>query len=153
MYQLTGDVLVKGFELGIAGRITPQWQVMAGYTYLDAEIVKASALDGTQGKVPANTPRDSASLWTTYNLTREWEAGGGFTFVSDRYVNPQNFVSVGSYTRIDATVAYHQASYELRLNLLNLTGVNYYDTLIQSDSGRSVPGIGRTALMTFTYKF
>jgi outer membrane receptor for monomeric catechols len=153
VYQLTGDVLVKGFEFGIAGRILPQWQVMAGYTFLDAEIVKASALDGSQGKVPANTPRNSASLWTTYNLTREWEAGGGFTFVSERFANNQNFVSVGSYTRFDATVAYHQANYELRLNLLNLTDVNYYDALIPSDSGRSVPGTGRTALMTFTYKF
>ena len=153
VYQLTGDVLVKGLEFGIAGRILPQWQVIAGYTFLDAEIVKASALDGSQGKVPANTPRNSASLWTTYNLTREWEAGGGLTFVSERFANNQNFVSVGSYTRFDATVAYHQANYELRLNLLNLTDVNYYDALIPSDSGRSVPGIGRTALMTFTYKF
>ena len=39
-------------------RITRKWQVFGGYTYLDAEIVKASALDGTQGKVPANTPQE-----------------------------------------------------------------------------------------------
>jgi len=153
VYQLTGDVLVKGFEFGIAGRITPRWQVLAGYTFLDAEIVKASALDGTQGKVPANTPRHSASLWTTYNVTPNWEAGGGATFVSERFANNQNFVSVGSYTRVDATVAYHQANYEIRLNLLNLTDVDYFDALIPSDGGRSVPGIGRTALVTFTYKF
>jgi catecholate siderophore receptor len=153
VYQLTGDVLVKGFEFGVAGRITPQWQVMAGYTFLDAEIVKASALDGTQGKVPANTPRNSASLWTTYNVTPNWEAGGGATFVSERFANNQNFVSVGSYTRVDATVAYHQANYEIRLNLLNLTDVDYFDALIPSDGGRSVPGIGRTTLLTFTYKF
>jgi catecholate siderophore receptor len=139
VYQLTGDVLVKGFEFGLAGRITPQWQVMAGYTFLDAEIVKASALDGSQGKVPANTPRNSASLWTTYNVTRNWEAGGGATFVSRRFASNQNFVSVGSYTRIDATVAYHEANYEVRLNLLNLTGVDYFDALIPSDGGRSVP--------------
>jgi catecholate siderophore receptor len=153
VYQLTGDVVVKGFEFGVAGRITPQWQVIAGYTFLDAEIVKASALDGSQGKVPANTPRNSASLWTTYNVTPNWEAGGGATFVSQRFANNQNFVSVGSYTRFDATVAYHRASYEVRLNLLNLTDVDYFDALIPSDGGRSVPGIGRTALLTFTYKF
>jgi catecholate siderophore receptor len=153
VYQLTGDVVVKGFEFGVAGRITPQWQVMAGYTFLDAEIVKASALDGSQGKVPANTPRNSASMWTTYNVTRNWEAGGGATFVSQRFANNQNFVSVGAYTRVDATVAYHEANYEIRLNLLNLTGVDYFDALIQSDGGRSVPGIGRSALVTFTYKF
>lgn len=153
VYQLTGDVLVKGFEFGVVGRITPQWQVMAGYTYLDAEIVQASILDGSQGKIPANTPRNSASLWTTYNITPWWEAGGGFTFLSERFANNQNFVSVPSYTRWDATVAYHQPKYEVRLNLLNLTDVKYFDALIPSDGGRSVPGIGRTALVTLTYRF
>ncbi|MEO8627595.1 MAG: TonB-dependent siderophore receptor [Betaproteobacteria bacterium] len=153
VYQLTGDVVVKGIELGIAGRITPQWQVFAGYTYLDAEIVKASPLDNTQGKVPANVPRNSASLWTTYNVTPEWETGGGVTFLSSRFTANTDFVSVDSYARWDATVAYHKPKYEIRLNLLNLTDEKFFDALIPSDGGRSVPGIGRTALMTLTYKF
>src|SRR5215813_9854830 len=58
VFELTGDVRVRGFEAAATGRITRKWQVIAGYTYLDAEIVKASALDGTQGKVPANTPQN-----------------------------------------------------------------------------------------------
>jgi len=39
------------------------------------------------------------------------------------------------------------------VNLLNLTNKYYYDALIQSDGGRAVPGIGRTALLTATYRF
>jgi catecholate siderophore receptor len=152
-FQLTGDVRVNGFELGAAGRITSRWQVLAGYTYLDAKIVAASPLDGTLGKVPLNTPRNSATLWTTYNVSREWEAGGGLTYMSDRFVNNTNVVSVGSYVRFDATVAYHQPKYDVRLNLLNLANRLNYDALIQSDGGRSVPGIDRTLLATFTYKF
>jgi catecholate siderophore receptor len=62
-------------------------------------------------------------------------------------------VSVPSYTRWDGTVAYHQDRYEVRLNLLNLTNKEYYDALIQSDGGRAVPGIGRTALLSSTYRF
>ena len=55
--------------------------------------------------------------------------------------------------RWDATAAYHAKKYDVRLNLLNLTNKMYYDALIQSDGGRSVPGIGRTLLATFDYRF
>ena len=153
VYELTGDIRVRGFEVGLAGRITHDWQVLAGYTYLDAKIIKASAVDGTLGKVPQNTPKNSATLWTTYNVTRAWEVGGGFTYMSDRFVNNTDIVSVPDYLRFDATVAYHQPTYDIRLNLLNLANHLNYDLLIQSDGGRSAPGIDRAALLTYTYKF
>ena len=153
VYQLDGDVRVKGFELGVIGRITPKWQLMAGYTHLNPFVEKASALDGTQGKVLANTPRDSATFWSTYNLTKEWEAGGGFTYMSERFASNTNVVSVPGFTRWDATVAYHQPRYDIRLNILNLTNKQYFDSVIPSDGGRSVPGIGRTALLTVAYRF
>ena len=152
-YELTGAVRVNGFELGAAGRITRKWQVLAGYAHLDARIAEASALDATQSNVPANTPRHSASLWTTYNLTGEWEVGGGATYMSKRYASNTNVVSVGNYVRADAMLAYHQPKYDVRLNLLNLTDRLNYDLLIPSDGGRSVPGIRRAALVTYTYKF
>ena len=153
VYELTGDVRVRGAELGAAGRITPRWQVLGGYTYLDAEIVSASALDGTQGKVPLNTPTNSGSLWTTYNLTREWEAGGGLVYMSDRYANNTNTVSVGNYLRLDATVAYHQPKYDLRLNLFNLANRLNFEHVVASQGGRSVPGIDRTALLSLNYRY
>ena len=109
--------------------------------------------DGTQGKVPANTPRNSASLWTTYNFTAQWEAGTGLTYMSNRYANNTNTVQVGDYTRWDATVAFHQPKYDLRLNILNITNNLSFAQLIPSDRGRSVPGIFRTALLSLTYRF
>ncbi|MEJ0064097.1 MAG: hypothetical protein WDM85_00695 [Caulobacteraceae bacterium] len=48
-----------------------------------------------------------------------------------------------AYTRLDATLAYRQPHYEIRLNLFNLADERYYDSLIQSDGGRAVPGTGR----------
>ena len=74
-------------------------------------------------------------------------------YLSNRYANNTNTVSAGSYFRWDATVAYHQPKYDIRLNLLNLTNDLSFLQLIPSDRGRSVPGIARTALLTFTYKF
>ncbi|HEY8119349.1 MAG TPA: TonB-dependent siderophore receptor [Methylophilaceae bacterium] len=153
VYQNDGNVRVDGFEAGLTGRITSKWQVMAGYTYLDSEILKASALDNTEGNKLANTPRNTVLLWTTYNLTPEWEIGGGATHLSSVYASNTNVVEANGYTRYDATAAYHQPKYDLRLNVLNLTDKDYIASVIPSDGGRSVPGIGRTALATFTYRF
>lgn len=153
VYELTGNVRVQGFQATAAGRLTPLWQVFAGYTYLDAEIVKASALDGTQGKVPANTPKDSASFWTTYRFAREWQAGTGVAYMSDRFASNNNAVRVPSYLRWDAMVAYEQPKYSIQLNIFNLANRLNYDALIPSDRGRSVPGTNRQALLSATYKF
>ncbi|MES2206399.1 MAG: TonB-dependent siderophore receptor [Pseudomonadota bacterium] len=157
LYSLDGNIKVDGFEFGATGHITPQWQIIGGYTYLNAKIVKS--LDNSPGSIPtegktlANTPRHSATLWSTYNVTKEWEVGGGATYMSDRYASNTNVVSIGNYKRLDATVAYHQPKYDLRLNVINLTNSQDYISTIPSDGGRSVPSAGRTALVTATYKF
>jgi len=150
-YTLDGDIRVNGFQAGATGHLTDKWQIFGGYTYMDARIVKA--LDGTQGNVPANTPRNTLTLWTNYEITPHWEVGGGPTYMSARYAANNDLVEVGGYTRWDAMAAYHEKKWDVRLNLLNLTNKFYYDALIQSDGGRSVPGIGRTLLATADYKF
>jgi catecholate siderophore receptor len=151
VYELDGNVRVNGFQTGASGRLTKNWLVFAGYTYLDAEIIKAA--DGTQGNTPANVPRNTVTLWTTYTPFHHWEIGGGMNYMSSRYVANNNFVSVGGFARWDATVAYLQKQYDVRLNLLNLTNKYYYDSLIPSDGGRAVPASGRTVLLTGTYRF
>jgi catecholate siderophore receptor len=150
-YTLDGTIRVRGAELGVVGHLSKNWQIFSGYSYMDGRVVKA--LDGTQGNVPANTPRNTFTTWTTYTFAEHWEAGGGPTYMSQRYAANTDMVSVGGYTRWDATLAYHQPRYDIRLNVLNLTNKRYFDALIQSDGGRSVPGIGRTEMVTFTYKF
>lgn len=149
-YVLDGNIRVRGAEFGASGHLTEHWQLFSGYTHMDAKIVKA--LDGTQGNVPANTPRNSATAWTTWTFAGHWEVGGGPTYMSQRYAANTDLVSVGGYTRWDAMLACHRPRYDLRLNLINLTNKQYFDALIPSDGGRSVPGIGRTAMLTFTYR-
>lgn len=150
-YALTGKIQVDGFRAGVTGRITPKWQVFAGYTYLDAEI-KDGIAAGTQGKVPTNTPKHTATAWTSYSILPSWEVGGGAFYMSQRYANNTNTVQVGGFVRWDGMIAYHQPKYDVRLNLFNIFDKKYYDALIQSDGGRSVPGTGRTAMLSFTYR-
>ncbi|MFD2270729.1 TonB-dependent receptor domain-containing protein [Undibacterium arcticum] len=109
---------MRGLELGVVGRITPAWQLMAGYTLLDGKIIASQDRTGAgtaaspylyaQGKTLANTPRHSASLWSTYSFLDHWEAGGGLVYSADRTVNNFESAQIDGYTRIDATLAYKQ---------------------------------------------
>ena len=161
-YLASGNWLIKGATLSAVGHVTDKLQISSGYMHLDPKVI--NTVDGTAGSTPANTPKDTVNLWATYDIDPAWQIGGGGFYMSQRFVAdtgitstlPQgnvDRVSVPSYTRWDATLAYHQAQYDIRLNLQNLTNKQYYDALIQSDGGRSVPGIGRTALLTATYRF
>ncbi len=149
-YSADGTVRVDGFRIGASGKITDAWQVFAGYTRLDAKIIKAVAV-GTQGKVPGNTAKDQLSVWSTYEVSRHWQVGGGATYLEPRFLNNTDLVAVKGYTRWDATVAWKQPRYDVRLNLFNLFDAKYYDALIQSDGGRAVPGTGRMALLSLNW--
>ncbi len=149
-YTATGTVEVRGLRAGASGRLAKGWKVYTGYSFLDAEIVDAIAV-GTQGKVPLNTPRHSATIWSTYEFLPHWEVGGGGAWQSSRYVNNTNLVQVPGYVRWDGTLAYRQRAFEVRLNVFNLTNKLYYDTLIPSDGGRGVPGTGRMAMLSVFY--
>jgi catecholate siderophore receptor len=149
-YLATGTIRVNGARLGASGLILPKWKVFAGYSYLDADITQGIAV-GTQGMVPGNVPKHSATLWSTYEVAPHWEVGGGGTAMSSRFLNNTDTVAVPKYVRFDATLAYRQKDYDIRLNLFNLTDKFYYDALIQSDGGRAVPGTGRSAMLTFAY--
>jgi catecholate siderophore receptor len=149
VFELDGTVRVNGFRAGASGHITPQWQVFAAYTYLDAQILEAK--DGTQGNTPANTPKNTFNVWSTYQVLQDWEVGGGAVYTSERYAANADTVQVGGYTRWDGTVAYRQPKYDVRLNVFNIFDKKYYDALIPSDGGRAVPGTGRTAMLTLSY--
>lgn len=154
---LDGDVRVQGVEVGVVGRITPQWQLLAGYTLLDGTVIKsrdvgtgADAGIATQGKTLQNTPRHNASVWTTYSFMGDWEMGGGVVYASQRYVNNFETAAIDGYTRVDASLAYKQKNYDLRLNLQNLTDRAYFEA---ASGGRATPVKGRAAVVTLAYRF
>jgi catecholate siderophore receptor len=158
--NLDGDVRVRGLELGIVGRITPQWQVLAGYTFLDGKVLRSKDRSGSgtvaspyvfaEGKTLQNTPRHSASAWTTYSFLGDWEAGGGVVYSAKRNLNNYEDAVTDGYTRLDATVAYKQAAYDIRVNLQNLTDKVYFET---ASGGRATPVKGRGLIVTGAYRF
>ncbi len=112
---------VKGFELGLTGRVTPKWTVNAGYAYLDAKIresfsncVVPTSTTGTPtnivcpvgvtsaipvrntiaiGQQVVFVPKHSASLYTSYDLSDLIE---GLTLGGDMsWLDRQNVVYTG----------------------------------------------------------
>lgn len=157
LVKLIGKSRVDGFEVAVTGRITTAWNVIAGYTYLDGEVLESPAV-GTgldagiaeQGKTLQNTPEHSATLWTTYLFGGGWEIGGGAVYSDDRFVNNYETAMVDGYTRLDATVAYRQKQYDVRLNLQNLNDERYFDV---ASGGRATLAQGRAARLSFNYRF
>ncbi|SER52017.1 catecholate siderophore receptor [Pseudomonas sp. NFACC02] len=161
-YQNAGKSRVDGVELSASGKITDKWQVFAGYSYLDSELV-SSGLAGRNGVVTAgaasdngnqmpNTPKHSASLWTTYQVLPKLTVGGGAFYVDDIWGNTANTVYVPSYVRYDAMAAYKLTkNIDLQLNVQNLTDKTYYDKAFANHFANQAAG--RTALLTTSFHF
>jgi len=147
---LAGKRRVQGLELQLAGSITPNWDVYSGVAFMDGEIVKSTA---NQGNKPLGVPDFAGNVWTIYRLGGGWEVGGGLNANSGWWANDLNNTKMPSYVVVDATVAYVQQKYEVRLNLYNLSDEVYYVGAYQNSGDRVIPGMPRAASLTMRYNF
>ncbi|RZA27738.1 MAG: TonB-dependent receptor, partial [Proteobacteria bacterium] len=176
--SLDGQARVQGVALGAAGNITREWSIFANYTYLDSEVLhgvseycaanpstacgnSAAFPDPLKGNPLTNTPKHSASLWTSYRLN-DWTFGYGATYQGEFYLNNNVLPSSGTtpaplFTTPDywthrAMVGYQiNDSIGLQLNVNNLFDKEYYTRI--RNNGWATPGEGRTAVLTATLKF
>jgi catecholate siderophore receptor len=147
---LDGRQRVSGVELSASGRVVRGWQLFAGYTFLDSEIVRSNTA-AEVGKEILNTPRNSFSLWTTYASPWKLELGGGARFVGRRFGNNINTRQVEGYWLLDLMASYPLSRHvDLRLNVNNLTDEYYFDRLA---GGHLVPGAARAATLSMSFNF
>ncbi len=147
---LGGEQEVQGFSLSAGGAITDKWNLTASYTYLQSEILSVgpgTLANQTQvGKELPNTPPNSFSMWTSYNITPQFIVGGGATYNDDTFANTTNTVYVPSYWAFDAMASYQfTKNFQLQLNVYNITDELYY---AQYYGGHAVPAAGRYAALT-----
>lgn len=150
---LDGEQMVQGIEFGVSGSITANWNVFAGYAYLQSEI-KQSNYASEVGAEFGNTPKHSFNLWTTYQLPWHVQIGGGANYVGERFNNSSsnaNARRAPAYWLFDAMLAYEiNKNFTLRLNAYNLADERYIDRV---GGGHFVPGAGRSAMLTAEFKF
>lgn len=159
-----GEKKIEGVELGVNGNITEAWQVMAGYTHLDSELSKSGSVNtGTtaapiwvmglyDGNQFPNTPKQSASLWSSYAITPKITVGAGANYMSKVWGNVANTKWVPSYTRYDAMASFEVSkSISLQLNIQNLTDKLYFDKAYASHFASVAPGRSGTLTVNFKY--
>ena len=159
-----GKTRVDGFELGITGQPIPRLNVFANYTYLRSRILDGGSVNvGTRNapvyvaglndgnRVP-NTPENSFSFWTTYDLTNKLTIGGGANYMDSRFGDAANTIEVPSYWRYDAMVKYTlNKTVDFQLNVQNLTDKRYFDQVYPAHMVHVAPG--RTALLSTNFHF
>lgn len=163
----TGANRTRGFELGLAGNITPIWSFQGGLTVMDAEVTK-SAIPSREGKTLSNFADFQASLLTRIQPTDDFALGFAVKHKSVRYAG-QPDTAAGFGTRADGSFFYNQpvpaytvgdifAEYrfnqniELRVNANNITDEKYY--LAAYQSGRFLYiGDARQVVATLTFRY
>jgi catecholate siderophore receptor len=161
-----GTEIAKGFELGMNGYLTKQWEVMAGYTFLRSYYLNFSAPysasyplnNGIQvfTNLPLrNAPEDTVNFWTTYDLSEKLQIGAGLDAETDRNAGkfaPDGIIEdVPGYITFSAMVKYNlDKQISLQANGINLGDAYYID---QVHPGHIVPGEGRTVMISTNFKF
>ena len=128
-YFNIGEQKTRGFEFDMGGEILEGWRVIASYAFLDARITE-DALLGQEGNQLWAVPRNSGSVWTTYNFTDGMldGLGAGFgVFVTGSIPNDNaNTLELPARVSLDAMVSYRWGPVEFRLNGNNLTNQKAY---------------------------
>ena len=162
-YQQVGEREVKGIEFNIAGQITDDWSLTAGIAKSESEIIKGTT---NQGAVLTYTPEWTATIWSSYNITKAITAGAGARYVGEMFAGKasttalQNNPNVnGTVYEADSYIVYDaMMSYKINKNLLtqlnvyNLTDEEYVQN-ITNNGNRYTPGSARSALLSLAYKF
>jgi len=159
---LTGERYVRGFEIDVAGRLTPQWEVFGSFAWMpDAKVTKAAPCPATGqcsqatagervGDRPALIPQYSGTLWNTYQINSQWRVGGGLTFRGKQKPTRSEF-DVQPFVVGDLMAEYmHSDALSFKLNVSNVTNKLYADQLYP---GHYIPGAGRLTQLTASYKF
>ena len=158
-----GTQRTNGLELSANGRLPGRWDISAGYSYMDGKMVQSVATFNTQqipmaavsvlGQVPSLTPRHSAFLWGMKTLIGGFKAGGGLSYVGERFTSLTDNVTLPSYLTADLAVSYATRQYEIGVNLKNAFNTKYIVSSHGSVDNLILPGAPRELQVALKYKF
>ncbi|MGY8525559.1 TonB-dependent receptor [Paracidovorax citrulli] len=148
---------IRGVEVGLNGRITPNWAANIGYAYLDGEVTYASTAASVGNEAPG-VARHNVTLWTSYDVPKtvlplpgRLTFGGGLQYATGYYADTANTAKMPDNFSLDAMIAYQQGKYRVSLNGYNLTDhLNYVSSF---NNSRAVPGAGRTFILNVGMTF
>lgn len=140
----------QGVELEVTGRILPNWQINAGYSFIDANLKE----NGEKYR-KENTPKHSFNFWTRYDVTQgalqNFGIGIGGNYVGEKIAWIDRSLTVPSYMVVDAAVYYKLKKVQLSVNVGNVFNKTYW--LGAFDYTRLFPGTPRNVMFNIKYSF
>lgn len=119
-----GATRTEGVELALTGRITPDWQMSAAYTYQDAR------LNGNDAVRLAQVPEHQFALWNRYQATRKLGLGLGVVHQASQFAairTAPTTTRLPAFTRVDAAAFFKATDrLEFQLNIENLLDESYF---------------------------
>jgi catecholate siderophore receptor len=155
--ELEGDLRVNGFEIGATGYLTKHWEIIAGYTYLDARTLATSGTPANQvNQGLPNTAHNQANLWTVYDFEAGWNVGLGVNYLGKRDADNIGMNKIPGYVTFDGLASYQVTPLiKLQFNAYNLLDKYYYTNAYDSSpvENHVIPGAGRTLTLTAVFSY
>lgn len=156
-----GRERARGFEVDVAGSVTPNLSLIAHYA-LNRTIILEDADASLVGQEKENALRQLAGAWAKYQIGEGPLAGigfgAGFHHVADRFTFERADPGAGlddlilpGYSVFDAALYYNINNVRLAANLNNLTDETYW--VGGYASNRIFPGAPRSVLVSVGYSF
>ncbi|RXH58799.1 Ferrichrome-iron receptor [Granulicella sibirica] len=169
---LAGNQRVRGGQVSVTGRLANQFDFIAGYAYLNSEVIASQFYPNAIGAPLANVPKQTFNVWLNRALGLRFTGGLGGNYVASRsasstipYVatawtgtTPAN--AVVTATRLKQVPGYWAFNgvvqrpiterISLQANINNILNRSFID---EPHPSHLVPGEGRNALFGLNYKF
>lgn len=123
----SGKTRNRGAEFEVSGKLLPNWDVMAGYTYMETKVLSGDAVTTFQ-----TMPKHQASLWNKYTIVdgplEGLAIGSGVTAMSHFYMDTSTYrVAAPGYATVDAKLSYPVTKkLTATLDVTNLLDRDYY---------------------------
>lgn len=144
-----GETRTRGVELALIGRITPNWQMSAGYTYQDAQ------LRGNGFVQLAQVPKHQIALWNRYNFNSRVGLGLGVVHQSSQFAAIRTSATttlLPAFTRVDAALFFKANDrLEFQVNIENLLDEEYFSDA--HNNNNITPGAPINARFTARTRF
>lgn len=154
---LVGAERSRGGELEIDAQVTPDFKLIGGYAYIDAD-VHDDANAALLGLRLANSPKHSASIFGRYDIPAGPLEGLGFSlgvnYKSARFGTIPalgNRLVLPAYTVVDVGIYYETGPMSYSLQFKNVLDEKYYESA--SSAVRINPGAPASAVLSVRAKF
>lgn len=140
VYSQDGQQRHRGAEISAQGKLTPNWSVVGGLTWLTAKVEGGA----NSGKSPMNVPKVMAKLYSEYELSAVpgLSLTGGVYHVGRQWATATNTARLPSFTTIDVGLRYATRvsgkPVSFRLNANNVADRDYWLNSYYLGSPRSV---------------